>query len=257
MFIPKDKIEWKKVKYLKIPWQTTDEAAEWLYEIWMNEPLASWDVFSIWEVERVLSMRKHLKKGDVLFDIGTEQGWCDIVYGKIVGPENMVLVEPTPEFWPNIKAVWEKNFPDVMPLRCFPGFFSNVSTAKGVLKGQQWPSESDGDLIDRNSYKNLSDDSHTNVVEQISIDDFVEMSGITPDALTIDVEGAELLVLSGARNTLKNNSLKVWVSEHDDMADSGYRIKPGDLATFMKQMGYGKREVLAEDHERHVYYSKD
>lgn len=255
MFIPKDKIEWKKVKYLKIPWQATDEEADWLYELWMNEPLASWDVFAIWEVERVLSMREHLKKGDVMFDIGTEQGWCDLVYAHIVGPENMVLVEPTPDFWPNIRALWEKNFSEVLPLRCFPGFFSNVSTAKGVLKGRQWPSQSDGDLIDRNSYKNLSDESHAKEVEQISIDDFVEISGVTPAALTIDVEGAELLVLSGARKTLKNNSLKVWVSEHDDLAESGYRVKPGEVATFMGALGY-IREELALDHERHVYYHK-
>jgi FkbM family methyltransferase len=253
MFIPKDQIEWKKVKYIKLPLETTDEDAQWLYELWLNEPLASWDVFSYWEVQRVLSMRKHLSEGDVLMDIGTEQGWCNLAYASMVGPENMILVEPTPEFWPNIRALWEKNFPGILPLRCFPGFFSDVSTAKGVLKSGVWPTESKGDLIDRNSYKYIHE--HADQVEQIRIDDFVEISGVLPTALTIDVEGAELLVLQGARLFLKYNEVKVWISEHDDLAERDYGVKPGEVEIFMAELGY-VREELATDHERHVYYHK-
>lgn len=257
MFIPKDKIEWKKVKYLKIPWQATDDEAEWLYELWLNEPLASWDVFSIWEIERVLSMRKHLKKGNILFDIGTEQGWCDLVYAQIVGPENMVLVEPTPEFWPNIKALWGKNF-NMSPRACYPGFFSDKTSEKAVsrISATSFPHpESDGDLIDRNSYKNLFDESHLAVVEQIKLDDFVKITGVVPDALTIDVEAAELFVLKGAKKTLKENNLQIFVSEHPDMALRDYEIKPGEVTTFMKSLGY-ERELLAVDHETHVRYFK-
>lgn len=255
MFIPKEKIEWRKVKYLKIPWQATDEEATWLYELWLNEPLASWDVFAVWEVERVLSMREHLKRGDVLFDIGAEQGWCDLAYAHIVGPENMVLVEPSPDFWPNIRALWEKNFSSVIPLACFAGFFSDRSTNVGNNPCVGfWPEASEGDLIDRNSYKNLSDESHAQTVSQISIDDFVKKTNIKPAALTIDVEGAEYLVLSGARETLKNNDLKVWVSVHDDLAKD-YLVAPEAVDNLMSVCGY-EAEHLATDHEKHIFYSR-
>ena len=102
MFTPIDQVKWRQVKYLKEPLTASPEHAKYKYELVLPEPLASWDVFDYWEKERIASMEQHLTHGDVLYDIGTEQGWCNLVYASIVGPENIVLVEPTPEFWPNI-----------------------------------------------------------------------------------------------------------------------------------------------------------
>lgn len=250
MLIPKDQIKWRLVPYLR-----QGETNNYDYLLWLNEPLASWDVWDYWERARVKSMEKHLKKGDILFDIGTEQGWCDLVYANIVGPENMVLVEPTPDFWPNIKALWEKNFPGIGPNACYPGFFSDKSANGHITTHNAFPIESDGDLIDKNSYRNLWDKSHTKEIQQITLDEFVKNSGITPGAITIDVEGAEFLVLNGAKETLKKHDLKVWVSEHDDLALKDYAVYPGDVTIFMRSLGYYP-EILSVDHERHVYYSK-
>lgn len=249
-FIPVEKIEWKKVKYLR-----QGESFNYDYELILNEPLASWDVWDYWERERIESMRTHLKKGDVLFDIGSEQGWCNLVYAQIVGAENVVLIEPTPEFWPNIKNLWEKNFPDVMPRGCYVGFFASVfSKQQNIPIHGQWPVESKGDLIDRNSYRYLNNPEHKNI-QKITVDEYVKLTGIVPDALTMDTEGAEYLILRGARKTLKNYNVKVWVSEHDDLAKRDFGVDVDDIAEFMAGLGYS-REVLATDHERHVYYVK-
>lgn len=248
MFIPPDKVEWKLVKYLR-----QGQSRNYDYELLLNEPLASWDVWDYWEVERVKSMEAHLKEGDILFDVGTETGWCNLVYAKIVGPENMVLIEPSPEFWPNIKSLWQKNFGDVFPLSCYAGFFSDKTNSLEVLPKHTFPSLSDGPLIDKNSYKNISENAHE--VPQITIDKYVELTGIVPDAITVDVEGAELLVLKGAEKLLTEKSIHLWVSEHDDLALKGYNTNPDDVANFMQGLGYS-REVLGTNHERHVYYHK-
>lgn len=250
-FIALNDIEWKKVRYIKLPLSTDDESAKWLYEFWLNEPLASWDVFSYWEVERVLSMRKHLKQGDILFDIGTEQGWCNLAYASMVGAENMVLIEPTQEFWPNIKALWEKNFVK-KPLAFYDGFFSDKTTDK--RKGfKTWPTAAEGDLIDKNKYQYIHDNQEN--VPEMTLDDYVAKTGITPTALTMDTEGSELLILRGAINTLKNNKLKVWVSIHDDLGLENYGIKDTDTVHFMESLGY-KGEFLSKDHEQHYYFSR-
>lgn len=250
MTIPKNKIEWKLVGYLR-----QGETKNYDYLLTINEPLASWDVYDYWEKERVRSMQEHLKKGDVLFDVGVELGWMSLALAQIVGPENMVLVEPSPEFWPNIKALWGKNF-NISPLGCYPGFFSDKSTqnAQEFISATSFPHpQSDGDLTTTSDYRNLSRGGES--VPAITIDEYVEKTGHIPNGLTIDVEGAELLVLRGAEKTLKENHIKVWVSEHDDLSFDNYGVTKEALKEFMYGLGY-VRQVLATDHERHVFYWK-
>ena len=76
-----------------------------------------------------------------------------------------------------------------------------------------------------------------------------------PSAITIDVEGAELLVLRGAQKTLKENNVKVWVSIHPDLSQKDYKKSKNDLLEFMEKIGY-QSELLGIDHEEHHYFSK-
>lgn len=252
MKIKKQDIEWKLVKYIKEPLSATDEEATWKYKFWLNEPLASWDVFSYWEVERIKSMEKHLVQGDVLFDIGTEQGWCNLAYAQMVGPENIVLIEPTQEFWPNIRTLWEKNF-SKKPKAFYDGFFSDKTTDNRTFLVEQWPMVTSGDLIDRNKYQYIHDNSEN--VPECTIDDYIRITNIVPTALTMDVEGAELLVLKGAEQTLKTHDLKVWVSIHDDLGLRDYGVEDIETIEYLESLGY-KGEFLAKDHEQHWYFKK-
>lgn len=249
-FISLDKVEWKEVKYLKEPLGASPEHAIWKYKFMLPEPLASWDVFDYWEKERIASMETHLKQGDVLFDIGTESGWCNLAYAKMVGPENMVLIEPTKEFWPNIKATWERNNYS-KPKACLSALLSDKTTDGYVNKPIDWPEESYGHLIDRNKYQYIHD-SEDNVPE-ITTDTWVKYTGIIPDALTMDVEGAELLILRGAEKTLKKHKPKIWVSIHPDLGERDYGITKEQTIKFLEDLGY-TGEYLATDHEEHWYF---
>jgi FkbM family methyltransferase len=236
-------IIWELKPYLRV-----GQTSQYEFHIWLNKPLADWDVYDYWEKERTRSMVKNLNKGDVLFDIGAEMGWLSVVYGQIVEPSNMVLFEPTRQFWPNIKALWNKNF-DALPLATYCGLLSDKTTDKAVLEINQWPDDSNGDLIEKLAYTYIHDNSTK--VPEITIDEYVKQSGIVPNAITIDVEGAEYLVLKGAENTLKKG-VQVWVSEHDDLAEN-QGIDKYAASEFMAKLGY-KREVLGIDHETHVRY---
>lgn len=251
--IPRDQVEWKKVKYLKEPLTVSPEHAIWKYEFILPEPLASWDVFDYWEKERIASMEKNLKQGDVLFDIGTEQGWCNLAYAKMVGPENMVLIEPTQEFWPNIKETWKKNF-DVNPKACVPVLFSDKNTHNYDYRDfvDGWPRNADDDLIDRNKYQYIHENSEH--IPEVTLDHYVKSSGVVPDALTMDVEGAELLILRGSEATLKKYKPKLFISIHPDLGERDYGIKKEDTIKFLEDLGY-VGEYLATDHEEHWYFS--
>lgn len=251
-FIKKEDVQWKEVQYLKEPLTASPEHATWKYKFMLPEPLASWDVFDYWEKERIASMEQHLKQGDVLFDIGTEQGWCNLAYAQMVGPENMVLIEPTKEFWPNIKEVWDKNY-NVMPKACAVALFSDKTTTHPAHRFSDggWPMEAAGDLIDRNKYQYIHENSEK--IPEIKLDDYVDQTGIIPTALTMDVEGAELLILKGAEQTLIQHKPKLFISIHPDLGERDYGVKKEDTIKFLEDLGY-VGEYLATDHEEHWYF---
>jgi FkbM family methyltransferase len=243
-FIPLDQVQWKTVRMLQRP----DETFE--YEFELPVPLADWDVFAVWERARFHSMRDHLNKGDVLFDVGTEQGWCNLIYAQFVGPENMVLIEPTQEFWPNIKATWERNFGDVGPKGTIATLLSdkNVGRLPRLRKAVDWPSGADGPLIDRNKYQYVHE--HSDGIREMTLDTLVARSHVVPDAITMDVEGAEILVVRGAAETLREHHPKVWISIHDDLGERDYGTRPGDVLELMESLGY-TGQWLGTDHESH------
>lgn len=236
-------VEWRSVGI-----HETLDGFEYRFEL--PVPLALWDVWAFWERERIHSMRDHLKPGMVLFDVGTEQGWCNLIYADMVGPENMVLIEPTPQFWPNIKATWERNYPNVEPAFCYDGLISD-KTNDDVTMAPGWPTCSVGPLIDRNKYQYIHD--HSDGIQEMRLDDLVERSGIVPQALTIDVEGAELLVLQSAHSALQNHHPLVWVSIHPDMMMRDYKHHPDQLHAYMAGFGYTGTH-LATDHEQHYFF---
>lgn len=250
-FIKKEDVQWKEVQYLKEPLTASPEHATWKYKFMLPEPLASWDVFDYWEKERIASMEQHLKQGDVLFDIGTEQGWCNLAYAQMVGPENMVLIEPTKEFWPNIKATWEKN--NLAKPKAFLSALLSDKEAgeESINVHDEWPQEADGPLIDRNKYQYIHENSEN--VAEITLDEWVSNTGVIPDALTMDVEGAELLILKGAEQTLIQHKPKLFISIHPDLGERDYGVKKEDTIKFLEDLGY-VGEYLATDHEEHWYF---
>ena len=134
-----------------------NEQPRWTY--WVPDSIADWDAPSHWERERLASMEEHLKPGMVLYDVGTEHGWLSAVYGGFVGYENMVLIEPSPEFWPNIRKIWECNgFPE--PLAAFQGFIGDQADplGPGVEAESIWPACSVGPECGAMAYRYLGTD---------------------------------------------------------------------------------------------------
>jgi FkbM family methyltransferase len=253
-FTPRDEVQWRQVKYLKSSEVGPERNHKWEYELILPEPLASWDVFAKWERARVYSMRDNLTHDDILFDVGTEQGWCNLVYAHFVGVENIFLIEPTPEFWPNIQATWQKNFTGAgeSPCGMYAGLLSNKTTDPRASGFNDWPAESDGPLIDRNKYQ-LICENESGAIPEMTLDDLVERSGVVPTAITMDVEGAELLVLEGAAKTLVEHHPKCWISVHPDLMERHYGVTANQVHTFMAEIGY-VAEHLSTDHEEHWLY---
>lgn len=259
----KDNIKMIYKKILKIEETGPEDAHLYKYVLAMPEFLAEWDVWDYWEKERLLSMQDNLKMGDVLFDIGAESGWMAAIFAKyMVGGENMVLFEPTPDFWPNIKNLWDANNLK-MPKATFMGLVGNGKYEKSLEQGEEavkdtigvWPEGIDlTEMTQAKPYYYLHNEAQLNNSKVISIDTFCGLTGIYPDAVTIDVEGAEFEVLNGMLHVLKKVK-KVWVSIHEDLMKRDHNTSPEDIFKLMEYRGF-KKKHLATDHEAHYFFYK-
>jgi hypothetical protein len=138
-------------------------------------------------------------------------------------------------------------------MACYPGLLSDITNEKTwpARKFKAWPAAATGDLIDRNKYQYIH--SHTKGIPQLTLDDLVARSTIIPNAITIDVEGAELKVLHGATDTLMEHRPLVWASLHEDLLERDYNATLENVHAFMESLGYVPT-FLGKDHEQHWFY---
>lgn len=216
------------------------------YNVIVPDHIADWDAPSEWERARLLSMEKHLSKGDILYDVGAEQGWQSAILAQFVGGENMVLIEPDGKAWPNIRQTWEANNL-AKPAAFFVGCLGQESTEGAWSKS--WPDVSEGELQTSFGYESLRGNG-----AQIRLDQLVDLTGLTPDAISIDVEGAEMEVLKGAVNTLNHQMPQVWVSVHPDLMEKDYNAKEKELHDYMKSFAYKHEDLGWDGHEQHHFF---
>ena len=206
-----------------------------------------------WEKERLDSMYKNIRKGDVVVDIGTEVGDYAALFS--LWGANMICVEPEPKFWPTIKQHFDLN--GVKPLGCFAGFASDITDLNpprpnfGAGNNGIWPFVAEGSPEDWHGFRNKIETA--DATPQTTVDDLM-IEYIGCDIMTIDVEGAEISVLAGANRIITTEKPLVYVSIHPEMMMNDYGATPQDLFRYMGTYGY-RKHFIHTDHEEHwVFY---
>lgn len=222
------------------------EKHEYMLKMDFPKRLAEWDVWDYWEKERFLSMMLNVKQGDVFFDIGAEFGAISAMIQKYLKPK-MVLFEPTREFFKSIKLIWEMN--NLEEPIIFHGFVSDKAPVMEVPV-LYWK-DIEPKEIEAMAYLNLNNEAQKKRAPIVTIDDYVRKTELIPNALNIDVEGSELLVLRGAIDTLKRYGPRLWISIHPDLL-KWYGHNKKQIFSLLKKLGYVV-EHLATDHEEHYY----
>lgn len=233
------------------------------WNLWLPDGIADWDAITGdysarqgWEFRRFQSMQRHLCYGMCLYDVGVEHGWISAIYGReFVGTENMVLFEPSEEFWINIRKIWRYNGLDdpIGALQAFVGAKTSDADWLGrTVAGNAWPSCADSEKPETEAMPYRSLLHHTSMINTVALDDLVVLGVRPPDAVTIDVEGAELSVLMGMDMILREVRPQVWISVHPDLMQD-FGDTEDELHTFMNARGYDG-EFLGRDHENHWYF---
>lgn len=205
-----------------------------------------------WEAGRLAAMATVVGPGSVVWDVGAEEGDFPALWAT--WGADVVLAEPNPRVWPNIAAIWRANALRE-PLACWPGFLADHQEGAVLLYDDGtlgWPACADGPVIGDHGFCRVEERPD---LPTTTIDRLVAASVPAPSVVTIDVEGAELLVLDGARRTLSHHRPEVFVSIHPEFMAHHYDVEDGVRAVrrFMAELDYDE-QFLAIDHEHHFWY---
>ena len=177
-----------------------------------------------YELDFVKALAAAVKHGDVCFDVGGWHGFCGGVMA-LNGASKTVIFEPMPANCDRIKKLIELN--PKLEINLYQGA---VGQTNGVATFQMLDSDSMGKLESSTFQKEITG-THI-MVQVVSLDAYCRENSIPyPKLIKIDVEGAELMVLLGASNILRESTPTLFVEAHS-------RQLARDVTTLLEQHDY-------------------
>lgn len=186
--------------------------------------------------------------GKIIFDIGAHIGFHSFYFAKLVGLKGKVYsFEPNPKNVERLKLIRDKNNDIKNNVTVFDIAVSNVlGSEEFSMSDDIEGGRSSGGFIDtadtiweRSAFKQRGFKEIK--VKTFPIDMFKEELGIQelPDIIKIDVEGAESLVLNGAKNTILSKKPIVLMEIHS-------MLNMFNVVSFFSSLSY-EMEVIKEE----------
>jgi FkbM family methyltransferase len=200
--------------------------------IWTDLIGSSICVDGYYDMPSVRVLRRLLQKGMTFIDVGTHVGQYTLLAANLVAPAGAVhSFEPQPDTFDLLKHNIEANgVLNVHLNQC----------ALGETKSQVQLYVARPDNIGQSSLRRPDNYSGTSItVPCQSLDDYAEEQGIHRiDLIKIDVEGAELGVLKGARKILSRGSKPHLIVEFWEPFQRECGTSCDEMAAFLKDHGY-------------------
>jgi FkbM family methyltransferase len=178
-----------------------------------------------------------LRSGQTVFDVGANTGYYTVLFSHIVGPNGRVhAFEAVPPTFAALSSrlVGERVFANVTPNA------AAICDTAGQLVELTLPGDDHGQasLAAHTSGSWASSNRTSFQVESMTLDLYAETNGIRKvDFVKIDVEGAELLVLRGARSLLSRDKPTILLEFFEGWSrDFKYGAK--ELITLLADVGY-------------------
>ncbi|BAP17721.1 FkbM family methyltransferase [cyanobacterium endosymbiont of Epithemia turgida isolate EtSB Lake Yunoko] len=157
--------------------------------------VAPWYKENFWEPPVQLALRDLCRPGHIVFDVGANFGGLTTVMSRMVGPRGVVC---SFEASPRIVDKCQRN---IVLSGC-----SNVQLFHTAVYRKSYGTVPIylGSHLNDSIYTNKQSESAAYQVSTIALDDFVEHTGLVPDLVKMDIEGAEFDAVKGMNETIKS-----------------------------------------------------
>lgn len=187
--------------------------------------------------EELTSFKELIKRGDTVLEIGAHIGYVTQIFEELVGGDGKVFVAEPTEFSCRFLLKNKRKDTKILPIAVSDsigkadffteqfGGFTNSIVRDFTENSKDFLSQTQRNK--KTSLKKVQVDTST-------VDAICSSECITPQFIKVDVEGGELAVLKGAKDTLRSTyALMVEVSRnHEDvynlLYDAGFKPLPSD-----------------------------
>nr|WP_217900426.1 FkbM family methyltransferase [Halorubrum sp. Ea1] len=174
-----------------------------------------------------------LDSDDIFYDIGANVGTYTCFAAAELGPGRMVAFEPEPENADHLRENLELNDLDAEIIQI--ALSDTDGTIDLALTGDE-AGEGEHAIATGNTERTLE-------VDTARGDSLLEDRELPkPTVLKIDVEGAELSVLRGLRETLRQNCRLVYVEVHPEKI-RGFEAEVSEVETLLTDAGFEVTEL--------------
>lgn len=160
-----------------------------------------------------LGLKLLVSRGDTVFDLGASYGVMSCLISKLCGADGKVFAfEANPSVVEMAKELANVNkLNNITFLNKFVGEKSGAATDFFVVPGAKSVASTRNPEILK-----FHADAIQTKVDTITVDDFVEQSGVVPQVCKIDIEGAEYVALKGMEDLLSKHDVDLVIETHGD-----------------------------------------
>lgn len=182
-----------------------------------------------------LIFSKYVKRGDCVIDCGANIGLYTNFLRLIVGKHGFVhSFEPIPETFEELNFN-TKQHSSVNNYRLnMMGLYDQITSSSAFI-----PNEISGHAsLGKHSETWKTDSIQTVTIDLTTLDDYFDKRSLkTVDFIKMDIEGAEINALEGAKKTLQKHKPTLYIEVNAELLKC-FKKTPLDLIKFLKKVGY-------------------